>query len=60
MKYVVSVKEISYGSVVVEAKNPQEAKTAAEEQYHKGNVFWNDSEFDVSSVKREQDRGDAR
>ena len=60
MKYTVSFKETNYGGVTVEASSPEEAKILAEQEYYNGNVFWNDSDLELRSVKKENDRGDAR
>jgi hypothetical protein len=60
MKYMVSVKEINYGGVEVEAASIEEAKEKAEQEYYDSNVFWKDTEVDYPSVRKQQDRGDAR
>ena len=60
MKYLVSVKEINYGGIMVEAKNPEEAKMIAEQEYESGNVFWKNSDLDYVSVCRQKERGDER
>lgn len=60
MKYNVAVKEISYGSVTVEAKSPEEAKERAEQAYYNGDVYWDSSDFEATSVQKEKDRGEAR
>lgn len=60
MKYRVSMKEINYGGVTVEARSPEEAIEKAEAEYYNGNVFWKDSNIEAVSAQREPDRGDAR
>lgn len=60
MKYNVAVKEISYGSVTVEARNPKDAMEKAEQAYYSGDVYWDSSDFEATSVQREKNRGDAR
>lgn len=61
MKYLVSIKEINYGGVEIEAANRQEAQEKAEQEYYNGNVFWKDTDISYPSVKKEnRDRGDAR
>lgn len=60
MKYLVSVKEINYGAVEIEASSPDDAKEKAEQEYYNGNVYWKDTDLDYPSVRKEQDRGDTR
>ena len=60
MKYLVSVKEVNYGAVEVEAASPDEAMEKAEQEYYNGNVYWKDTDIDYPSVRKEQDRGDVR
>jgi hypothetical protein len=60
VKYLVSVKEINYGAVEVEASSPDDAKEKAEQEYYNGNVYWKDTDLDYPSVRKEQDRGDTR
>ena len=61
MKYIVTVKEVNYGGVEVEAATPQEAEEKAEQEYYNGNVFWKNSDVEYPSVKKaDRDRGDAR
>ena len=60
MKYTVSIRETSYGSVTVDARSMEEAKALAEQEYFDGNVFWKDSELELCSVEKERERGDAR
>ncbi len=60
MKYRVTLKEINFGGVTVEARSPEEAAEKAEAEYYNGNVFWKDTDVQMTSVQRENDRGDAR
>lgn len=70
MKYHVTITEINYGGVDVEAATEKEAQEKARQEYYKGNVFWKDSELsDLNAEpapRREQhnrkryDRGDSR
>lgn len=50
MKYIVDVKDISYGRVEVDAESIEEAKEKAEEMYFCGQVHWADC--DVSYEAR--------
>ena len=56
-KYVVSLKEVNYGSVSVKAESEEEAWDKARQEYYRGCVFWKDSEVELDSVEREPDRG---
>ncbi len=56
MKFRVSVREINFGSVVVDAKNKEEAITKAEEVYNEGNIHWIDSSLESAGVTKEQER----
>jgi hypothetical protein len=58
MKYMVSIKEINYGSVEVEAASLEEAKEKAEREYYNGNVFWKDTDLEYPTVRNRQDRGE--
>ena len=53
MKYVFDVKEISYGSVSVEANNEEEAREMAWEEYNYGNTYWGDSDVDIEFSHKE-------
>lgn len=50
MKYIVDVKDISYGRIEVEAESIEEAQDKAEELYFSGHVPWTDC--DVSYEAR--------
>lgn len=45
MKYHVTITEINYGGVDVEAATEKEAQEKARQEYYKGNIFWKDSEL---------------
>lgn len=60
MKYMVSMEEINFGGVVVEASSAEEEREKAEQEYENGNVFWKNTGMEITSVQREKDRGDAR
>lgn len=61
MKYSVEVKEINYGTVVVDAKSPEDAKAKADAAHTMGNTVWKSGEYELSDVKRVPDRSrDAR
>ena len=60
MKFIVSVKEVNYGGVSVEANSVEEARELAEQEYFNGNVFWKDTDLEYPSVRLEKERGDAR
>lgn len=48
MTYVFDVKEISYGSVSVEADNEEEAYEKAHEEYDAGNTYWGDGDVEIN------------
>lgn len=58
MKYMVSIKEINYGGVEIEAASLEEAKEKAEREYYNGNVFWKDTDLEYLSVRKQQERGE--
>ena len=69
MKYHVTITEINYGGVDVEAVTETEAQEKARQEYYKGRIFWKDSEIsDLNAEpapRREQhknryDREDSR
>lgn len=60
MKYQISLKEIRYGRVTVEADSPQEAKVMADEEYKDDKVNWIDASLELRSLKKETDRGEER
>ena len=61
MKYRVDVKEISYGTIIVDAVSEEEAYEKAETAYTMGNTIWNSGEYEITDAKRIPDRSrDAR
>lgn len=61
MKYSVEVKEINYGTVVVDALSPEDAKIKADAAYTMGNTVWKSGEYEFSDIRRVPDRSrDAR
>jgi len=61
MKYSVEVKEINYGTIVVDANSPEDAKIKADAAYSLGNTVWQSGEYEISDIKRVPDRSrDAR
>ena len=58
--YTVKVKEISYGSLEVEADNKEEAEELAYREYQKGNTVWYDSDYEmeVKEPTRSKNRND--
>lgn len=61
MKYSVEVKEINYGTVVVEASSSEEAQQKAEAAYSMGRTVWSSGEYEFNDAKRIPDRSrDAR
>lgn len=59
-KYIVRVKEISFGSFEIEANSQEEAKSLAEYKYDRGFTNWSDGEYELEVTEKEKDRGDAR
>lgn len=61
MKYKVDIKEINYGTIVVDARSPEEALEIAEAKYTLGDTVWNSGEYEISDATRLPDRSrDAR
>ena len=65
MKYICNVKEISYGTIEVEANSRQEAQDKAEAQYQNGNTIWTSGEYEIEAEEpktseKKFERGDAR
>lgn len=65
MKYICNVKEISYGTIEVEANSRQEAQDKAEAQYQCGNTYWSNGEYEIDTeepktTEKKVERGDAR
>ena len=51
-KFEVSVEEISYGFVTVEAETEEEAYEKAEEMYFEGMVNWTSGDFSYKSCTK--------
>ena len=49
MKYIVDVKDVSYGRVAVEAESIEEAQEKAEEMYFSGQVPWADCDVSYNA-----------
>ena len=62
MKYIVDVKDISYGRIEVEAESIEEAQEKAEEMYFSGMVPWADCDVSYEAYQKEisQERNDIR
>lgn len=54
-KYRVAVKEISYGFVIVDAEDEDEAREKAEEAYHNGECDWPSMEMDLGAATKEEE-----
>lgn len=52
MKYEITVKEVSYGIVTVEADNEEQAYEKANEAYGNGQINWTGGSFDVKSITK--------
>ena len=50
MKYEVYVKEVSYGTIVVEAENEDQAWDKATEAYGEGKTSWGKLDFDIKDI----------
>ena len=61
-KYTVYVKEISYGSIEVDAENEEQAKELADLQYAMGNTVWQSGEYKLEVEEKQPPAraGDAR
>ena len=65
MRFVCNVKEISYGTIEVEADSRQEAQDKAEAQYQLGNTNWSSGEYEIEAEEpktneKTMERGEAR
>ena len=54
MKFIVDVKDISYGTVEVEADSAEQAEEKAQDMYFSGQINWD--EADVSYEARPKER----
>lgn len=62
MKYRISVKELSYGCIEVEAASEREAYEKAEAEYAMGTTMWDQGEYELTNAQpiREARREEAR
>ena len=62
MKYRISVKEISYGYIEVDAASEAEAYEKAEGQYAMGMTMWDQGEYELTNAQpvQEKHREEAR
>lgn len=51
MRYRVQVKEINYGTVIVEANSAEEAIEKAEGPYAMGDIIWSRGEYELSNAE---------
>ena len=55
-KYVVSITEISSGSVIIEAESKEDAENKVIDVFHDGDIHWTDSEISkIEAVECEAD-----
>ena len=60
MKYFVDVKDISYATIAVEAKDAAEAEAIAKELYFNGKLNWNEADVTREARPDERNRGECR
>lgn len=60
MKFLVDVKDISYGTIAVEAKDAAEAEDIAKELYFNGKIDWNEADVTWKARPDGRNRGDCR
>lgn len=60
MKYFVDVKDISYGTIEVEASNAEEAEEIAQELYFSGRINWGEANVSYEARPDERERGGCR
>ena len=62
MKYIVKVKDISYGVIEVDAASEDQAKELADLQYAMGNTVWQSGEYELEVEEKQPPAraGDAR
>lgn len=60
MKYIVDVKDISYGTVEVEADSIEQAEEKAQNLYFSGQVNWEEADVSYSARPDERERGGGR
>lgn len=57
MKFLVDVKDISYATIAVEAKDAAEAEAIAKELYFSGKINWDEADVAWEARPDERDRG---
>lgn len=60
MRYIVDVKNVSYGSVAIEADSIEQAEEKAQDLYFSGQVNWDEADVSYSARPDERERGGAR
>jgi hypothetical protein len=62
MKFIVDVKDISYGTVEVEADSVEQAEEKAQDMYFSGQINWDEADVSYSARpdERNQERSVAR
>ena len=60
MKYIVDVKDISYGTVEVEADSAEQAEEKAQDMYFSGQINWDEADVSYSARPDERERGASR
>ena len=60
MKFIVDVKDISYGTVEVEADSAEQAEEKAQGLYYEGLVMWDDADVSYATRPDERERRDFR
>ena len=60
MKFLVDVKDISYATIAVEAKDAAEAEAIAKELYFDRKINWNEADVTWEARPDERNRGDCR
>lgn len=62
MRYIVDVKDVSYGRVEVEADSVEQAEEKAQDLYFSGQVNWDaaDVSYEASPDERKQERSVVR
>ena len=60
MKYLVDVKDVSYGTIAMEAKDAAAAEAIATELYFSGKINWNEANVTWEARPGERNRGDCR
>ena len=60
MKYLVDVKDISYGTVEVEAESKEQAEEMAQDMYFGGQFMWDEADVSYEARPDNRERGDSR